>query len=139
MVDTRFSMSVQIMVTLAYHSDDLMNSESLARVLKTNATFIRRLVSNLVDAKLIASFRGKGGGIKLAKSPTEISLKEIYLASTQAKTLVSSHKKPVTKACPVSCSFDMIFCEVVKGIESSTQNYLSKKHLSDLLGKVICT
>lgn len=138
MVDTRFSVSVQIMVTLAYHSDELMNSELLAKSLKTNATFIRKLVSNLVDAKLVESFRGKGGGVKLAKDPAGITLKEIYLASTEAKTLISSHKKPITKACPVSCSFDDIFCDIVGGIESSTQSYLAKKYLSDLLKKVSC-
>lgn len=140
MVDTRFSVSVQIMVTLAYHQDEMMNSEALAKVLKTNATFIRKLVSNLVEAELVESFRGKGGGIKLGKSPADISLNDIYVASTEAKPLISTHKKTVTKACPVSCSFDDIFCkEVVDGIEGVTQSYLSKKYLSDLLKKVSCS
>lgn len=138
MVDTRFSVSVQIMVTLAYHSEEMMNSETLAKVLKTNPTFIRKLVSNLVDAELVESFRGKGGGIKLGKSPADITLQEIYVASTEAKTLVSTHKKPITKACPVSCSFDEIMCDIIDGIETSTQTYLSKKYLSDLLKKVSC-
>ena len=67
MVDTRFSVSVQIMVTLAYHSDELMNSDLLSKVLKTNPTFVRKLVSKLVEAKLVDSFRGKGGELKLPK------------------------------------------------------------------------
>lgn len=136
MVDTRFSVSIQIMVTLAYHADELMNSETLACALKTNATFIRKLVSPLVEAKLITAYRGKGGGIKLAKTPQQISLKEIYLASTHEKPLVAAHKKPVSKSCPVSCSMDYIFCEIVDGIESTTQSYLAKKHLSDLVKKI---
>ena len=136
MVDTRFSVSIQIMVTLAYHSDELMNSETLAHALKTNATFIRKLISPLVEANLITSFRGKGGGMKLAKSPHQISLKDIYLASANEKTLVAAHKKPIYKNCPVSCSMDTIFCEIVNGIESSTQSYLAKKHLSDLLKRI---
>lgn len=136
MVDTRFSMSLQIMVTLAYHSDELMNSEGLAKILKTNPTFIRKLVTPLVEAELINSFRGKGGGIKIAKSPNHISLKDIYVAATDDKPLISSHKKPVVKACPVSCSMDSIFGDIVDGIENSTQTYLSNKYLSDLLKKV---
>lgn len=136
MVDTRFSVSIQIMVTLAYHSDELMNSETLAHALKTNATFVRKLISPLVEAKLVTAYRGKGGGMKLAKSPHQISLKDIYLASTNEKTLVAAHKKPVYKTCAVSCSMDTIFCEIVNGIESSTQNYLAKKHLSDLLKRI---
>jgi Rrf2 family protein len=133
MVDTRFSVSVQIMVTLAYHSDELMSSEGLSKIFKTNPTFIRKLVSNLVDAKLVKSFRGKGGGIKIARPANEITLKDIYLASTDEKTLVSAHKKPSIKACPVSCNMDRIFCDIVDGIETTTKNYLAKKYLSDIL------
>jgi len=136
MEDTRFSVSVQIMMTLAYHSDEMISSESLSKILKTNPTFIRKLVSNMVDAKLIDSFRGKGGGIKIAKAPDDISLKDIYLASTQEKALISLHHKPILKACPVSCCIDNVLKEIVMGIEQSTKSYLAKKYLSDLMKKV---
>ncbi len=136
MVDTRFSVSVHIMLYLAHHQHELMNSESLADLLKTNSTFIRKLVSRLVDAKLVDSFRGKGGGIKLALDPKEISLKDIYLAATEEKTLMSAHKKPITKSCPISCNINNILGEVVDGVENTTCHYLSKMHLSDLLKKV---
>lgn len=136
MVDTRFSVSVQIMMTLASHEQELINSEFLAAVLKTNATFVRKLVVNMVNAELILSFRGKGGGIKLAKRPDKISLKEIYLASMEEKPLLNVHKKPITKACSVSCCIEDVLEEIITGIENSTQKYLASKHLSDLMKQV---
>ncbi len=136
MVDTRFSVSVQIMMTLAFHGDELQNSETLAKVLKTNPTFIRKLVSNLVEAKLVVSFRGKGGGIKLAKDPSEINLNDLYIASTGEKALISLHKKPTMKACPVSRCIDGVLDDIVSGIERSTQGFLANKTLSDLMKKV---
>lgn len=137
MVDTRFSLSVHVMMTLAYNKEDqLVNSEYLSGVLKTNATFVRKIVSRLVDAELVESFRGKGGGIKIARSPSEISLSEIYAAAVEEKCLVSTHKRPVFKACPVSCSMDGILHDIVDGIEDSTKAYLSRLYLSDLLKKV---
>lgn len=136
MVDTRFSVSVQIMMTLASHQDELINSEILSQVLKTNATFVRKLVSNLVSADLVISYRGKGGGIKISKKPSEISLKEIYLASTEEKSLIKVHKKPVNKTCSVSRCIDGVMCELAQGIDQSTQNYLSKKTLSDLMKQI---
>lgn len=136
MVDTRFSVSIQIMMTLAYHAEELMNSEGLAKVLKTNPTFIRKLVSNLVEAELIESFRGKGGGIRIARRPETITLKEIYLASIEDKKLMSCHKKPVLKACPVSSCIEGVLDEVVEGIEASTMNFLAKKNLRDLLKNI---
>ena len=39
MVDTRFSVSVHIMVSLAYNQDELLSSETLAKVLKTLKLF----------------------------------------------------------------------------------------------------
>ena len=136
MVDTRFSVSVHIIVLLAYRDDELMNSESLAKVLKTNATFIRKIVSKLVDAELITSYRGKGGGIKLARPAPAITLDEIYAASLEDKTLVCKPTKPVTKACAVSCSVNNILCGIVDGIENSTLNFLSKMSVADLLKKM---
>src|SRR4051812_29257430 len=126
MVDTRFSVSVQIMMSLAHHSDELMNSEQLAGVLKSNPTFIRKLISNLVEAGLINSYRGKGGGIKLALPPEKITLKQIYIASTEEQTLIKTHAKPVIKACPVSCCIKDVLEDIVEGIENTTQTYLSK-------------
>ncbi|MES2525645.1 MAG: Rrf2 family transcriptional regulator [Bdellovibrionota bacterium] len=136
MVDTRFSLSVHVMMTLAYHKDELVNSEYLAGMLKTNPTFVRKIVSKLVDAELVESFRGKGGGVKIARSPSEIKLSEIYAAAVEEKCLVSTHKKPVFKSCPVSCSMDGILDDIVDGIEDTTKSYLSKLHLSDLLKKI---
>lgn len=136
MVDTRFPVSVQIMLSLAYHRGELQNSEELALVLKTNATFVRKLVSRLVEAGLVESYRGKGGGIKLARAPKDISLKDIYIASLEEKTLVCTPKKPVTRACPVSCSMSEILCDIIGGIESTTKTYLAKMTLHDLLKRV---
>ncbi len=136
MVDTRFSISVHVMMTLAYHKDELVNSDFLAGVLKTNPTFVRKIVSRLVEAELVNSFRGKGGGIRIARSPSEIALSDIYTAAVEEKCLVSTHKKPVMKSCPVSCCMDEILTDIVDGIEDSTKNYLSRMHLSDLLKKV---
>lgn len=136
MVDTRFSVSIQIMMSLALKGDELSNSDYLADMLKTNPTFVRKLVSNLVENKLVHSFRGKDNGIKIAKDPKDITLKEIYLASTGEKQLISVHKKPTIKHCPVSCCIEKVLDEVVEGIETSTQNFLSKKTLSELMKKV---
>ncbi len=136
MIDTRFSVSVQIMMTAAHHKDEMVNSELLAAVLQTNPTFIRKVVSRLVEAELLVSFRGKGGGIQLARPANEISLKDIYVAATNEKRLVNIHNKPVTKHCKVSCGINDVLEEIVCGIEHSTQNYLAKKSLHDLLKKV---
>lgn len=136
MVDTRFCVSVHIMISLAYHQDELMSSESLAAILKTNPTFVRKLTAKLVEAELIQSFRGKNGGMKLARTANSITLSDIYVASLEEKCLISRPKKSAMKSCPVSCSMTDILDNIVDGIELSTKNYLSKMTVHDLLKKV---
>lgn len=136
MIDTRFSVSIQIMMTVAHHKNEMVTSELLACALDTNPTFIRKIVSTLVEAGLLNSYRGKGGGIELAKKTGEISLSDIYLAATHDKKLINVHNKPVIKTCDVSCCIKTVLNDLVEGIEKSTQTYLSKKTLQDLMKKV---
>lgn len=136
MEDTRFSVSIQIMMTLAHHPDEILSSEGMAGALQTNATFIRKLVSNLVNAGLVESFRGKSGGVKLAKKPEQITLKDIYVAATEEKKLIAVHQKPVTKKCAVSCCINSVVVGIADDIEKTTKQHLAKKTLSDLMKKV---
>lgn len=105
-------------------------------MLKTNPTFVRKLVSNLVSANLVTSYRGKGGGIKIAQSPSTISLRDIYLAATDEKPLMNVHKKPVIKTCSVSSCINEVLKSVMSGIEDCTQKYLEGKTLHDLMSQV---
>jgi len=94
------------------------------------------LTQILVEADLLKSYRGKGGGIELARRPNQISLNDIYIASTNEKKLINVHNKPVVKTCEVSCCIKSVLNNLVDGIESSTQSYLAKKTLHDLMKQV---
>ncbi|AHZ86387.1 RrF2 family transcriptional regulator [Bdellovibrio bacteriovorus] len=135
MVDQRFSVSVHIMTALAYHKGDLMTSEELGASIRTNPTVIRRLISKLVDAGLLTSFKGKAGGVKLAKAPKEISLRDVYVAITDKKLIATPDKEPF-KNCVVSCSMKKLMCELVDGIENNSMDYLGGIRLSDLTSKI---
>lgn len=112
-----------------------MTSEQLADGIGTNPTVIRRLLSKLVEAGLVESFKGKAGGVKLAKTPKEISLKEIYKAIGDKRLIACPDREP-KKSCEVSCSMGKIFEEVVTGLEKNSMAYLSGIRLSDMTAKV---
>ena len=135
MVDQRFSVSVHIMTSLAYEKGDLMTSEALAKSVRTNATVVRRLVSKLVDAGLLDSFKGKAGGVKLSKPAREITLKDIYVAAS-GKPLLNTPDKEPNKQCNVSCAMNKLLDDVCDGLEKSSMSYLSGIKLSDLASKV---
>lgn len=132
MVDTRFPVSVHIMTSLAYSHPNLVSSEILAAGIKTNPSFIRKLVVSLSAAGLVESVRGKTGGIRIAKKPKDITLDEIYKAVTDT-TLMAVPSKSPAKSCAVSCGMGDILCKISQEIEQHTLNLLAKKNLDQIL------
>jgi DNA-binding IscR family transcriptional regulator len=144
MVDQRFSVSVHIMTAVAFHQLEacssapaLVTSEYLASSIRTNPTVVRRLVASLTKAGLLKSYKGKSGGVELAKSAQNISLKDIYMAcSGSEKKLLNASEKAPKKQCKVSCSMGMLMGEVIEGFEKNSMKYLSGIVLADLLTKI---
>lgn len=138
MVDQRFSTSVHIMTALAFGKCEhgkLMTSEELAQSVRTNPTVVRRLVAKLVEAKLLKAYKGKAGGIELARCPDEITLKDIYIASS-GKALIQTRTKAPKKHCPVSCSMGALMSAVIEGVERNSMKYLASISLASLTSKV---
>lgn len=136
MVDTRFAVSVHIMTALANHQRGLLSSEALALGIKTNPSFIRKLVVSLAAAGLVESVRGKTGGIRLAKHPKEISLAQIYQAVTAAPLIAVPTKTP-NKGCAISCGMGDVLCKVSREIEEGALRTLAKRSLQEVLGQVM--
>lgn len=137
MNDQRFSVSVHIMTSLAFHKGEKMTSDQLADSIRTNPTVVRRLLAKLSEAGLLDSFKGKAGGVILNKSPKEITLRDIYMATVEDKKLLCNPpEKEPAKGCAVSCSMKKILSDVVDGFEEHSLSYLSKIRLSDLTSKI---
>jgi Rrf2 family protein len=135
MVDTRFPVSIHILTVLAHFSPKLVSSEQLAVSVKTNASFIRKLVVLLSAAGLVESVRGKSGGIRLAKHPKDIGLDQVYRAVTDDALIAVPDKAP-HKSCLISCGMGEILSDISQEIERSTLRQLAKRNLGEILGKL---
>lgn len=134
MVNQQFATAVHVLTALACKKD-LMNSDSLAKSVNTNPVVIRRLLSLLTKAKLVSTVRGKSGGVKLARDPVQINLKDIYMALSPAGSIAPRDKTP-HKECAVSCAMFSIMSSVAEGTQKATLKYLETQKLSDLAKKV---
>lgn len=135
MLDTRFSVSIHILTALAFNRGSQMNSEQLAQSIRTNPTFVRRLMARLTQAGLVESKRGKSGGVQLSRCPDQITLKEIYEAA-QDRPLLDRVEKSPEQSCPISCSMGKIIDEVFEGVEENVVQHLGKIKLSQLVSKI---
>jgi Rrf2 family protein len=135
MVNQQFATAVHVLTALAFHKNALMSSDSLALSVNTNPVVIRRLLSQLTKAHLVSTTRGKTGGVKLAKEPQAITLKDVYLALSPSDPMAPRDKSP-QKDCPVSCSMHAIMSNVSAGTQKVTLKYLESQKLSDLIKKI---
>jgi Rrf2 family transcriptional repressor of oqxAB len=97
MIDTRFSTAMQIVISVAVNeqADVRTTSQTLAKGLDTNASFVRKLLLPLSESGILAASAGGNGGIRLARPRNEILLSEIYSSVTGDKKLwATRHEIP---------------------------------------------
>lgn len=135
MVNQQFATAVHVLTALAFHRKELLSSDTLALSVNTNPVVIRRLLSLLTKASLVATTRGKLGGVKLSKEPHQITLKDVYLALSPSDPMAPREKTP-HKECPVSCAMHSIMSQVSSGTQKATLKYLESQKLSDLIKKI---
>lgn len=126
----RFSTAIEALVLMATEPEKFHTSQALAGALATNPVVIRRLLSALSQAELVASVKGPAGGTRLARSPKQITLRDIYRALGTGDLLHrSKHEKPETK--DLKKAVQNVFRKAEKCLESeldsTTLNQLIKK------------
>ena len=91
---TRFVVAIHVLASLAIWDGKPLRSEDLAFSVKTNATFIRALLSRLQKAGLTTSQLGTGGGALLAKASNKIRLLDVYRATEDREVFAFHHQGP---------------------------------------------
>lgn len=72
--------ALRILLYLSLHPDRLVTTRELCRELHLSFKYIGRLLSQLVEAGLVHSERGKQGGYRLNQDASRISLFEVVQA-----------------------------------------------------------
>lgn len=126
----RFSTGIEALALMATEPEKFHTSHALATALATNPVVIRRLLSALSRAGLVSSAKGPSGGTRLAKSPKQITLRDIYRALDSGDLLhQTAHDSAETK--DLKKTMRSVFRKAQKSLEeeldSTTLNQLLKK------------
>jgi len=95
----QFAVAAHIMAALGYYHGDEISSATLAESVNADPTFVRKSLSKLSKAGLVATKRGKSGASMLSRSPRQITLLDIYRASA-APPAFAIHSYPRGKEVP---------------------------------------
>lgn len=129
-VNQRFSTGIEVLVLMATEPEKYHTSQALAAVLATNPVVVRRLLAAFGNSKLVSSSKGAAGGSYLARSPKQITLRDVYRALGGSNLLhCGMHESPETK--DTKKAVQNVFRKAEKRLEteldSMTLNQLIKK------------
>jgi Rrf2 family protein len=123
------------MAALGYFQGEEISSAALADSVSADRSFVRKSLSKLSKAGLVVTKRGKSGASVLARPPRQITLLDIYRAST-APPAFAIHSYPVNKRCAVSCNLKECMSRVLSQAQYSFERSLAKITLASLVDQI---
>jgi Rrf2 family protein len=131
----QFTVAAHVMAALAFFHGKEIPSANLAESVNADPTFVRKSLSKLSKAGLIATTRGKNGASTLTRSAKQITLLDIYRASAAPPTF-AIHHYPVEMRCPISCNIKGCMSSVLKKAQNSFEHTLDQITLADVVGDI---
>ena len=131
----QFTVAAHIMAALGFFYGKEISSATLAESVNADPTFVRKSLSKLSKAGLIATTRGKNGASTLTRPPKLITLLDIYQASAAPPTF-AIHRYPVEKKCPISSNIKECMSSVLKQAQAGFEKSLDGITLADLVREI---
>jgi Rrf2 family protein len=81
--------------------------------------FVRRIIGKLAEAGIVRTTRGAGGGVSLARPPSEISLLDVVTAMEGGLVLNVCVDTPLSCPLAVTCPVNKAWCEATAALTAS--------------------
>ena len=135
--DLRFPTALQMVLSLAVAAETgaRCTSGELAGGLGANPALVRALLVPLSRAGIVAATSGKMGGVRLAQSPENITLRDIYAAVVDDKRLFAPRPN-VPSRCVVSTNISSFFVELAAEAEEAMVATLGRRTVAQSLAEV---
>jgi Rrf2 family protein len=135
-VNSEFTIAVHSLVFLAYRPDRMANSDMIAHNVNTHPSRVRKVMSCLRKHGYIITKEGIGGGFILNCSPEDVSLAEIYRATSIGSMKPSWCSGTVDNECIVACNMAEVMEHIFFDAEEQLLKYLEQTKINDVLGRI---
>lgn len=133
--NSNFTIAVHVLTLITHHARPL-SSSFIASSVNTNPVTIRKLVSTLKEAQLVRTIPGSTGGTILAKSPQDITLKDVY-ELFRDETLFGLYPDDPNPQCVVGNNLQYVLLPLFDDAESLLSVFLDKITLADVRDTVL--
>lgn len=137
MIDLRYATALQMVLSLAVAQEDgaRCTSAQLAAGLGANPVLVRKLLVPLAAGGIVFTSPGKNGGVRLGRSPEEITLLQVYRAAVEEKRIFSARLN-VPRNCIVSRNIEEYFESLADDAESELNKLLSSRTIAQSLSLI---
>jgi Rrf2 family protein len=135
-MNTRFAVATHILTFLQSQAGEPATSELIASSVGTNASLIRRLLSQLARAGLTTSQMGTGGGALLARPAERVTLLDVYDALGEDADVIPIHET-ASPRCPVGRHVQAALEGRVRAAERAMRDELARTTIADLCADVL--
>ena len=134
--NSHFALATHVVTALAVRSDCPITSSELARSVNTNPAFLRTLLGQLRRAGLIEVALGKGGGARLARPASKMTLADVYRA-VELRPVAQFHRCAPSPSCVVGRNILPVLEGVVQEVESAALDRLGRTTVAELASRVL--
>jgi|ERR1700751_213142 DNA-binding IscR family transcriptional regulator len=128
--DTRLARLLHVLVHMHLRGGTT-TSETIAQMLHTQPSLVRRTMAALREAGYVESIAGPGGGWMLSCELADLTVHDIYaaLAHKSAFAIGTAEDNP---ACPVESAVNRFLDDALSSAEDALLRRLAKMRLSDI-------
>ena len=134
-ISSRFAVAVHLLTLLLSREGTTLTSEQIAKSVNTNPVVIRRLLGRLTRAGLTTCRLGVGGGTRLAKPASAITLLDVYRAVAEGE-LFAMHRGCPSTECPVGRQIKTVLEQTTDAAQQALEAELAGRTVATIVKEV---
>lgn len=135
-MNSEFTIAVHSLVYLASRPDRMATSDMIAHNVNTHPSRVRKVMSCLRKHDYITTKEGIGGGYIMNCNPEDVSLAELYRATSIGSMKPSWCSGTVDNECLVACNMAEVMEHIFSDAEQQLLYYLEQTKIADVLERV---
>lgn len=137
---SRFAVAVHIltlaMLARSEAEGGLVTSARMADSVNSNPVVVRRILGALRNAGLVTSQPGPHGGWRLARSPEQMTLLDVYRA-LEDEPIFALHHNPPSPSCLVGRHMPSVLATVFRDAEAAMAAKLAAVTVAEVIDEVV--
>lgn len=133
--NSRLATAIHVAGMLSFAEQMPLTSEAIAKSVNTNPVVIRRIIGLLTRHNIVTVKMGAGGGARLTRNPTKITLADIYEA-IEADPLFEVPQFDESFHCEVGKVVRPVLANILNDVEQSLKERLHQITLAEVIEKV---